>query len=94
MKLPTPQEFALAAESYMKDPPVPMAGCVDRSEDMSGVLAHIRRQIHLAGTEQEFLDYTKSLLVVGLNIGIRIGEARRPLDKGISLPEALANGGQ
>lgn len=79
MNVPTSEEIAAALYAYTNEGPKPMAAAVDRSRDLGAALfglADNLRQLQSHEVE-EFAQRCKALLVLGLNIGIRIGEARR-----------------
>ena len=76
MKLPNDAELYAAKERYGKDGPQPLAEVIDQNEWLStyvDMLAGMLIGEHPLLSQQDAL---KTMLVLGLNLGIRIGEAR------------------
>lgn len=74
MKLPTREEILLAGAMYEDDGPQPMAAVVDNDRMLPPMLRE------MAAVIPDYADryfILKCGLVLGLNIGIRIGENRR-----------------
>lgn len=77
MKLPTNAEYEAAAEVYLSEPQQPVAATIDASPEMMMLLGRLTGEIL---TKREDVVHIalccKTLMVLGLNIGMRIGEAR------------------
>jgi hypothetical protein len=77
MELPTREELRKALEWYDRDGPQPVAASIDASPELS---AMVRGQVQviedLGLGNMRLSDIVKSGLTLGLNLGIRIGEAR------------------
>lgn len=82
MKLPTPDEFFAALVAYEKEPLLPIAACIDHSREMSLMFYRLFSGLcldvmPLTANPERLQERARALLVLGLNVGIRIGEARR-----------------
>lgn len=73
MNLPTPEEFAAALDGYTHEAPQPVQAAIERCAVMTGLFQGL---IDGFDPHPEMEKRLKVLLVIGLNIGIRIGEAR------------------
>lgn len=77
---------------YIADGPVPLAGSIDQSEGMTGMLRAFAGQL-VVGSEGlkpgEALLLVKTTMVFAVNIGIRIGEGRRKLPSDYSYREDM-----
>ena len=75
LKLPTNQEIKRAAEQWSKDGLAPLGFVIDDNRCLTGPLEHIKNSIE-AG-QVDLATGLKSIMVLSLNLGIRIGENRR-----------------
>jgi hypothetical protein len=77
MKLPTPEELRKALELYDRAGPEPVAASIDASPELSDIVRGQVEVIEEVGLANLHLsDIVKSGMTLGLNIGIRVGEAR------------------
>ncbi len=75
MRLPTNEEIEKAYEGFDADGPIPLAGVIDQNACMHQTEELLEQAI--MNRQIPIKDIIKTAMVTGLNIGIRVGEARR-----------------
>lgn len=73
MKMPTVDEVKIAGKQYRDELPGPMGQAIDDSKELSMLLVF---HIHQANGPLDLETVIKSAMIIGLQYGIRIGEAR------------------
>jgi hypothetical protein len=81
LKLPTNQEIDKAGAESILDGPVPLAAIVDGCRSLYIPLLHSEEEVNSGNCD--LFTTLKAMLVLGLNIGIRIGENRVASQKGL-----------
>ena len=77
LRLPTDEEIAEAGRALDRDGPLPLGAIVDRNPQLSSVLKGMQDHVNRADADSGYRDtFMKAALLMGLNLGIRIGEMR------------------